>query len=112
MLWRYRHNSVPVPGKVKKSVESVLERVESVKECYKELRRRVILFVQSYYEKKGEAPSTREILSGCGTNWSQLYKAFPGKLREICEEAEVPFPEKRMSQVEKATNVLLLLVVS
>ena len=89
-----------------RALESVIERresVEGVKERSESTRERVIGFVKEYYREHGVAPSTRIILESCETYWSQLYKAFPGRYSEICEVAGVPVPEKRMSQVAKAT---------
>ena len=64
-----------------------------------ELRNDVINFVKSYCKKHGTVPSVRLIIKHCKTYTNQLYEEFPGRLPEICREAEVSEPTERITKM-------------
>ena len=65
------------------------------------LREKVIGYVQTAYREGRGVPSLAEMKREFGVSNRELYKVFPGGLREICELAGVPPPEDRLKPVEK-----------
>jgi hypothetical protein len=67
-----------------------------------EVKRKITEFVSEKYRKKGVVPSVRQILQHLDLNRTLFYEAFPGGLREVCEEAGVRLPSERLKLVKQA----------
>jgi hypothetical protein len=63
----------------------------------------IISFVRKYYERHGTAPSVRTIAKKVkAVTIAGIYKAFPGGLAEICQQARVPAPKQRIKATRRA----------
>jgi hypothetical protein len=66
------------------------------------LRREVVHFVWGSYTEYGIISTVRDVLSCFGISRDVFYDAFPGGMRQACQEAGVPIPEERYRAVARA----------
>jgi hypothetical protein len=66
-----------------------------------QIKKRVLDYVRESAQRRNVAPSIRDIILHFDQlrNARQLYRIFPGKLMEICEQAGVPVPEQRLDKM-------------
>jgi hypothetical protein len=70
-----------------------------------DLRAAVVHFVKSSCDQAGTVPSIACILKQFHLYRTRLYALFPGRLAQICREAGVPIPMKRIQSTEVALKV-------
>jgi hypothetical protein len=62
------------------------------------LRREIVEFVRGAYANDGTVETMKDLLNyfeSYNLSRDAIYHAFPGGMREICQEAGVPVPEER-----------------
>ncbi|MCJ7635344.1 TusE/DsrC/DsvC family sulfur relay protein [Candidatus Bathyarchaeota archaeon] len=71
-----------------------------------QIRNLIVEYVASFYAKKKSIPSVRQIVRKFtpNVNRGNIYQLFPGGMKQVCQEANVPLPD-RVSQTFEAQRI-------
>lgn len=70
----------------------------------RDLKERVVGFVQEYYRTHGEVPSLRVLCRELNTYTQKINESFPERLAGICRASGVPIPKDRIARTVEATE--------